>query len=168
MFPQLLSYLVHFAKVVRLSVRVSLRIVVAVVDLCQEIAQDRFGVGDAYAVVLVGRRSAPVSVGKVSGVASLVVDDIRIVEVLVCVFAHRAVHPQTDIASARALDGSRSKPRIPLQPAVEHKVSAHVVVVAFAPVLRCVLIDFDVIANHVHLIERVVYTILIRVVIEGG
>ena len=76
----------------------ALGVVVAVVELCKEIAQDGLGVGESQAVVLVVGRIVAVAERQVGGSFALVVDDVGEVEALVLVVAHRAVEAQAHIS----------------------------------------------------------------------
>ena len=80
----------------------TLLVVVAIVELCNQVAQDRLRVGESDAVVLVVGRVVAETERQIGRVIPLVVDDIRPVVVLVLVFAERTIQTETDVTSVAA------------------------------------------------------------------
>ena len=96
------------------------------------------------------------------------IDDVRPVVALVFVVADATVHAKANVAPVAASHCTGAEPWASTQSAVKHQASAHIVVVAIAPVAGGIFVNLNAVANLVHLVKRVGYTIGVGIVVESG
>ena len=146
----------------------TLGILVIIVGLCDEVAQDRLRVSESYAVVLVVGWGIAQTEGEIFAPILLVIGDVAPVVVLVFVLTESSVGTDADVASVATRNSRRTEPWTTPQTSVQQEVTAEVVIVAVAPVRGFVEVHLDIIADEVMLTERVFHVILVRIIIECG